>query len=76
MIYITIILLLAGLDMPEDSRERFLKVYADIPIAVREEIIMVLDEKPITWNAAFVEVKNNTENSKRILQTLEKLGFI
>ena len=62
--------------MPEDSRERFLKVYADIPIAVREEIIMVLDEKPITWNAAFVEVKNNTENSKRILQTLEKLGFI
>lgn len=60
----------------EDARERFLKVYANIPLNVREEIILVLDEKPITWNAAYVEVKNDTGNSKRILEALVKMELI
>ncbi len=60
----------------QDSRERFLKVYADIPLNVREEIILVLDEKPITWNAAYIEIKNNTSNAAKILEILVNLGII
>jgi hypothetical protein len=59
-----------------DSKERFLKVYANIPIKVREEIILVLDGKPITWNVAYVEVKGDTADAERILKSLGDLGLI
>ena len=59
------------------SREKFLKIYANLPLSVRSEIIAVLaDGKPITWDAAFLEVDNNTEQSIIILEKLEKLGLI
>lgn len=59
-----------------DSKWRFLKVYANIPLNVREEIILVLDGKPITWNVAYVEVKNNTKNAKKILDALVGMELI
>lgn len=59
-----------------DSKEMFLKVYSNIPIKVREEIILVLDGKPITWNVAYVEVKNDTADAGRILKSLGDLGLI
>ncbi len=59
-----------------DAKERFLKVYANIPLNVREEIILVLDDKPITWNTAYVEVKNDTKNAKRILDALVEMDLI
>jgi len=57
-------------------RERFLKIYADLPLALRSEIILVLDNEPITWKVAFVEVYNNTEKSIKILKKLEELKII
>ncbi len=57
-------------------RERFLKIYADIPLNLRKEIILVLDQEPITWNVAYVEVLNNTSKHKQILQKLERLKII
>ncbi len=59
------------------NREKFLKIYANLPIAVRQEIILVLDEnQPITWNAAFIEVNANTEIGKVILEKLQRLEII
>ncbi|MBD3304081.1 hypothetical protein GF343_02970 [Candidatus Woesearchaeota archaeon] len=59
------------------SREKFLKVYANIPINLRKDIILVLEEKgPITWDVAYVEIKNNTTLGKTILKKLEALGLI
>lgn len=59
------------------NREKFLKIYANLPIAVRQEIILVLDEsQPITWNVAFVEVNANTGISKIILEKLQRLEII
>jgi len=58
------------------SKEQFLKVYANIPLKVREEIILVLDGEPITWNAAYIEVKNDTANSEKILKSLVEMGLI
>ena len=59
-----------------DRREQFLKVYADLPIGVRTEIILTLENKPITWNVAYLEVVNNTPLSKEILEKLAKLEII
>lgn len=57
-------------------KESFLKIYANLPLGVRKEIILTLDDKPITWDVAFIEVNGNTEISKIILEKLGKLGII
>jgi len=57
-------------------RERFLKIYADIPLNIRKEIVLVIDKEPITWNVAYVEVSNRTEKSKKILKILMELKII
>lgn len=57
-------------------KERFLKIYADLPLNLRKEIILVLDEEPITWNVTYLEVSNNTEKGSQILKKLEVLKII
>ena len=63
--------------MNTGNREKFLKIYANLPLGVRQEIILVLDNnKPITWDVAFFEIDNDTDLSKIILEKLEKLELI
>lgn len=60
-----------------NARERFLRAYANLPLTARREIVVVLDkEGPVTWEAAYLEIKNNTEKSKEILSKLGKLDLI
>ncbi len=59
-----------------EIRERFLKIYANIPLNLRKEIILVLDNEPITWNVAYVEIFNKSDKSKNILKKLEELKLI
>jgi hypothetical protein len=59
------------------NREKFLRIYADLPLGIRQEIILVLEDgRPITWNAAFIEVAAETPLSEIILKKLEKLKII
>jgi len=70
----------------DELRERFLKVYANLPLPMRDEIILMLDgrlkaggvdiKSPITWNVAYLEVQQNTELSEKILEELGGLGLI
>lgn len=62
--------------MAEGLRERFLKIYANLPLGLRREIILVLDKEPITWNVAYIEIENNTEKGKIVLKKLEELKII
>ncbi len=67
-------------------RERFLRAYANLPLSARKEIIVVLEKEeliakqiikePITWDVAYLEVKNNTQRGVEILEKLEKLKLI
>ena len=68
----------ASQNMPQtDARERFLRAYANLPLNSRREIIVVLDtEGPVTWEAAYLEIKNDTPKSKEILEKLGKLNLI
>lgn len=65
-----------------DLKTRFLKVYTSLPLGVRKEIVLVLEEPverpigPMTWGAAYIEVENDTELSKRILEKLADLQII
>lgn len=59
------------------QKEKFLKIFANLPLGLREEIILVIPNKgPITWNAAYFEVVNNTKLSQVILKQLELLKII
>ena len=60
----------------ETLRENFLKVYSNIPLSLRDEIILVFENKPITWNVAYLEVKANTDIGIKILQELRSLNLI
>ena len=57
-------------------RERFLKIYSDMPLNLRDDIILVFEGKPITWNVAYLEIKNNTNLAQKILKELKELGLI
>lgn len=55
----------------------FIKVYANLPVGLRSEIVVVIDDiGPITWNAAYIEVSNRTELGDMILGKLSKMEII
>lgn len=61
----------------EDPKQKFYKVFANLPINLREEVILVIPKKgPITWQVAFLEVDNDTELGQMILGKLSDLKII
>lgn len=59
-----------------EKKEKFLQIYANLPLALRNEIIVVIDDEPLTWNAAKIEIENNTEKGEEILRKLIEMGII
>lgn len=59
-----------------DWKATFLKVYANLPFAAREEIIAVVDEAPFTWNSARIEIEQETEKGRKILEQLRALDIL
>jgi len=60
-----------------DKKAKFFKIYANLPLGVRNaEIIVVIDNEPLTWNVAKIEIENNTLKGKEILKELEKMKII
>lgn len=57
-------------------KEKFYKVYANVPLGLREEIILVMDDEPISWKIARLEIDGETKTAKKILEKLEALGII
>jgi len=63
--------------MMADKKAKFIGIFANIPEKIREEdIIVVVDNNPFTWNSAVIEVKNNSETGKKILKNMEKMGLL
>lgn len=58
------------------SLERFMKVYVNLPINLRKEVIVVIDKEPISWDVAHNEISHNTELGKKILKRLIELNII
>ena len=59
-----------------DKKTQFLKVYANLPQAARQEIVAVVDNEPYTWQAAKLEVEQDTPIGGKILELLEKLKIL
>jgi len=58
------------------TKEKFLVVYSNLPLNVRKEIVLVINNEPITWNVAYLEISGNALLGKEILKKLEELKII
>ena len=56
-----------------NKKERFYKIYNNLPLNIREEVVIVIDNEPITWKIARLEIDGGTHLSDVILEKLEAL---
>ncbi|MBI3588229.1 hypothetical protein HY995_01490 [Candidatus Micrarchaeota archaeon] len=57
-------------------RSMFVRTYAAVPAKLREEIVVLVDERPFNWNSAFLEIQGRTETGDSILRHLDELGLL
>lgn len=62
--------------MDKIDTSRFFRVYSNLPLKVRQEIVVVLDTEPITWSVAFKEISINTKKGEEIFKKLVELKII
>lgn len=62
--------------MNSDAKAKFIDIYSNLPMGVRREIIAVIEEQPVSWNAAFIEIKNDTGFGEKILNKLLSMGIL
>ena len=63
--------------MDQIPKERFFRVYANLPVGVRDQVVIVMPEVgPMSWNAAYVEVNNGTKLGDSIVEKLIELKII
>lgn len=60
----------------EDLRAKFIRIYSGVPHKLREEIIVLVGERPFNWNAAFLEINGNTKTGNGILKNIAALGLL
>ena len=60
----------------EDKREKFLKVYANVPEGLRKDIIVIVDGKTYNWNTSYFEIKEKTKLGEKILKELEEIKIL
>ena len=58
------------------EKEEFFKIHANLPIEERSNVVVVIDKQPISWNIAYLEIKNNTSLGQKILKILRELNII
>lgn len=59
-----------------DLEERFYKAYNNLPLGIRDEVILVINDESVTWKVARLEIENDTPLSKEILEKLAELEII
>ncbi len=61
----------------EEDRIRFKKIFSNLPEKFRnDDVIVVVEGKPYTWNAAYLEVENRSMLGRKILKSLKSLGIL
>ncbi|MBU0578932.1 hypothetical protein KKE34_05545 [Patescibacteria group bacterium] len=59
-----------------DKKARFLKIYANLPLHLRSEIVIMVDGEPFTWQSAKLEIDNDSDTGSSILDKLAKMEII
>lgn len=59
-----------------DLKTRFYRTYVDLPVSVRSNVAVVVDDVSLSWNVLKIEVDNNTDMAKKGLKILNELKFL
>ena len=59
-----------------NKKQKFYKVYNNLPLNLRDEVVVVISDEPITWKVAKLEIDEDTKTGKEILDKLEQLKII
>ena len=59
-----------------DLAARFNRVYVNLPLEERKQVVLVIGNEPISWDVARVEIANNTARGNIILNKLIALNII
>lgn len=57
-------------------KARFLRTFANLPLGLRNEIAVVVENDSLSWNALKIEVENNTSVGQKGLEILDRLNFL
>ena len=60
----------------DELRARFLKAYANLPEPEMEQVVIIIDDKPISWSKANKEVSDKTPLGDKILEKMKLLGIL
>ena len=60
----------------EVLRSKFFKSYASMPLNLRDEIVAIFEEKPVSWTAAFIEINGKTKKGDKILELMDNLRLL
>ena len=60
----------------DDLKAVFFSVFGNIPIDLRKTVIFIVDDQPISWNVAYLEILTKSERSTAILEGLRRLKLI
>lgn len=60
----------------DEIQSRFLSVYQNVPIQERGKTVVVIDDEPISWRIAYLEIKNETDLGKKIGEKLVMLDIV
>jgi len=55
---------------------RFVDVYFSLPLSERRMVCCIIDGEPISWRAAYEEIRVGTPDGQRIQAQLEGMGLI
>lgn len=59
-----------------DKKAIFMKTYANLPLGTRQEVVAVIDNEPLSWQAAWLEIDQDTPKGKEILDYLFELKIL
>jgi len=57
-------------------KDRFYKIYGNLPLITREEIILVVNGEEISWKVAKLYIGQNSPLAEEILEKLAELRVI
>ena len=59
-----------------DLKSRFYKTLANLPLGVRDEIVLVINKQAMTWNVIKLEVDTDSKLSKEALKLMDELKLL
>ena len=55
------------------NKKDFLEIYKRLSTLERRQVVCVIDDQPCSWSVVDLEVRGNTEMSKRMLKQISNI---